>query len=402
MFMGLQPLPCAYSVHTLRLTNPEDFQMQRGQIKHVGNCWLLRYYEPVLENGRVIKRQKTTKLILSPDTKPKDEEISARAAADLILAPINARTARPESRQDMQTFFEHVYLPHVQESKRPSTYKSYHTTWLLLKKHVNGLAMRDARTSDIDDILRSLAREKVRAHTTHRNFRNFLSGGFRFAIRRNVVERNPVRDVEIPRGKPARAKGVYSLDEIQKMLAILPEPARTVVIVAALTGLRMSEVKGLRWEDFKGNELHVARSVWGRHVLDTKTLTSKSPVPVLPIVRKALEAHQKRTPDMGFIFAGERSGNPLGLENMYRRDMRPLFEANKIEWRGWHSFRRGLGTNLNQLGADPKTIQGILRHSQLSTTMNIYVQPVSAVSHKAMKKIERAFTRSGKKIRPAG
>jgi integrase len=47
------------------------------------------------------------------------------------------------------------------------------------------------------------------------------------------------------------------------------------------------------------------------------------------------------------------------------------------ESHGWHAFRRGLATNLHALGVDDKTIQAILRHSNVSLTMNVYVKSVS-------------------------
>jgi integrase len=365
--------------------------MQKGRIERRGNCWLLRYYEPVLEKGRVLKRARAKKLATFSKQYRYEEDV--RPLADLILAPINARTAPVESRQDVATFLEHVYLPHVKEAKRPATYSAYLGMWRMVKAHLNGLQLRAARTSDIDDLMKAATGDKKRAHTTHRNLRNFLSGAFRFAIRRNMAASNPVRDAEIPRGLPSAKKARYTLEEIQAMIAALPEPSRTIVTVAGLTGLRLSEIKGLKWEDFRGDELDVQRSVWSGYVSDTKTLTSKAAVPVLPIVRKALDAHKKRTPDAGYIFAGS-TGQPLRLENVLRRDMRPVLDKKNIPWKGWHAFRRGLGTNLNALGADPKTIQGILRHSQLSTTMDIYVQPVAKESHAAMKKLERAFSKS--------
>ena len=366
--------------------------MQKGSIVRVKNCWLLRYYEPVLENGKVVKKQKTKKLDLSAakSNSEKDLRAAAEAAAALILAPINAQTARPETRQDLKTFLQHVYLPAVKEDLRASTYKSYSDSWTILEPHLDGLELRKVETTDIERILKSAAKEKARAHTTHRNLKNFLRGAFTLAIRRNLVERNPAELAKIPEGLPARPKPKYSLEEIQKMIAVLPEPARTIVIVAGLTGLRKQEIKGLRWEDFRGDELHVERAVWGRHINKPKTKASAAPVPVLPIVRKALEEHRKRTPDMGFVFAGG-TGRPLIIENVLRREMRPVLDKHKIAWKGWHAFRRGLGTNLNALGTDPKTIQGILRHSQLSTTMEIYVQPVAKESHSAMKKLERAL-----------
>ena len=47
------------------------------------------------------------------------------------------------------------------------------------------------------------------------------------------------------------------------------------------------------------------------------------------------------------------------------------------EWRGWHAARRGLGSNLYHLGVAPKTIQAILRHSQVSVTENYYIKSMS-------------------------
>ena len=47
-------------------------------------------------------------------------------------------------------------------------------------------------------------------------------------------------------------------------------------------------------------------------------------------------------------------------------------DPSRPVWQGWHAFRRGLATNLHRLGVAGKEIQSILRHVNLSTTMNIY------------------------------
>jgi integrase len=57
-------------------------------------------------------------------------------------------------------------------------------------------------------------------------------------------------------------------------------------------------------------------------------------------------------------------------------------------WHGWHAFRRGLATNLHRLGVSDKVIQQILRHANVTTTMNIYVKTVSADAANAMKYLE--------------
>jgi len=75
------------------------------------------------------------------------------------------------------------------------------------------------------------------------------------------------------------------------MLAALPEPARTVVLAAAFTGLRKSELLGLRWQDWTGDQLSVNRSFWNGIENEPKTRRSRAPIPVVRILEEALEAH---------------------------------------------------------------------------------------------------------------
>ena len=99
------------------------------------------------------------------------------------------------------------------------------------------------------------------------------------------------------------------------------------------------------------------------------------------------------------------TGEPLNLDNVARRIIKPAIERctkcqqpeavhpeighafeldTSIAWHGWHAYRRGLATILNELGVDAKTIQAIMRHSNIKTTMNIYVKSVDAARIKAM------------------
>jgi integrase len=366
--------------------------MQKGTIRRVGNCWLLRYYEPVLVDGKIVKKAKAKKLATyDPELYRTEEDV--RPLADLILAPINARTAQAESTQTVASFLEHVYLPYIRETKKPSTVMSYAVMLKLVKPYLGRLELRQVRTVDVDRILKAIADSKPRAHTTLRNAKTFLSGGFRYAKRVDAIRDNPVRDSVVPRGLPARKTPAYTLEQIQQCLKVIPEPARTAALVAGLTGLRVGEVKGLRWSDIVADELHISRSVWSGHVTDTKTLTSRAPIPLLPLVKRALAAHRNRTTGDGYIFHG-RNGNPLRLENVVRRDIMPALKKAGLPWLGWHAFRRGVGTNLHDLGVDDLTISQILRHGDVGLTQALYIKPVGAKSQKAMKRLEAAFKKA--------
>jgi integrase len=373
--------------------------MQKGQIKLVGNCWMFRYWEPVLQNGKVVKKRKARKLATFGDAYR--SEVSVRPLADLILAPINAQTARPESTESLAAFLEHVYMPAVKTELRPSTVQSYTVMLRLVQPHLGKLALRDTRTSDIERVLRAVADSKQRAKTSLTNARNFLSGAFRYAIRTDRFNReNPVREVKVPKGLKPGNVPAYTLAEIIAMVNAVDEPAKTVLLVAGLSGLRHGEIRGLRWEDFTGDELLVRRAVWRTHVDDTKT-SNVAPVPVVPILKTALLAHRKRTAGDGWIFAGA-TGKPLVLANLLRRDIKPALEKAGLQFKGWHGFRRGVGSNLYALGVADKTIQEILRHANVATTQAFYIKVASASSHAAMRKLSAAFKKSKRKTRQAG
>jgi integrase len=195
------------------------------------------------------------------------------------------------------------------------------------------------------------------------------------------------------------------------MLRLLSEPARTIVAVAAFSGLRRSEIRGLRWEDYDGEEIRVMRSVWEGFVNETKTRKSKAPVPVITPLRKMLDLFRLQcgNPQTGVMFATMK-GTPLSLNNVLNRQILPALngcvhcgkmereheethEYKRIEarpeWHGWHAFRRGLATNLHDLGVPDKTIQAILRHANVSVTMNSYVKTLDAQSIAAMAQLEK-------------
>jgi integrase len=192
----------------------------------------------------------------------------------------------------------------------------------------------------------------------------------------------------------ARAEGrrsdfegyAYSLADLQFFLEKLGEPERTIVGVAAFSGLRKSEIRGLQWADYNGTELSVRRAVWGTAVDQTKTAESKSIVPVIAPLRKLLDAHRQRNGNGTWIFGGEKKKFALNLDNVARRIIMP---AVGERWHGWHGWRRGLATILFDLGVDPEIASKILRHADSAVTRRHYiVLEQRKQGRKAMKKLE--------------
>jgi integrase len=346
----------------------------------------VRYWDDVLQPAGAVKRVQVCKKLDAEYGGDYRTVESVQPFVAQVLAPLNSGLLNPQSTMLVSEFVERIYLPeYVSKNLRPATERQYRNVWKYhLKGRMGKLTLRAFRTVHGEQMLAQIAAQDQLGRSSLRHCKAFLSGGFKQAKRLGILDGiNPIMDVSIPRvPEPEEDTYAYSLSEIKAMLAMLGEPARTVVLTAALTGLRKSELLGLTWENFDGKELSVTRSVWNGTVSEPKTRRSRSPIPVVKLLTDALEAHRLRAgilaqPDLPIFQAG--NGKPLNLDNLARRVIAPV-----SNWHGWHAFRRGLATNLHALGVDDKTIQAILRHSNVGLTMNVYVKSVSESQVSAM------------------
>ena len=363
--------------------------MQRGQVFRQNGSWYLRYYEDEIKDGKPVRRRVCQRLARYSDEYRSKKDVLP--LVDPILSPVNSGLVQPGSSLTIAEFVVKRYFPGREKKLRPSTLNGYRE---MFKNHietnVGTIRMRDFHTRDAQHLFDALAeRAPGLSHQTLMHVKAFLSAVFTYARQEDVLRgANPMQGVKAEgrRYKPVRS--AYTLEDIHAMLGKLEEPARTIVALAAFTGLRKSEIRGLRWEDYTGDEIRVLRSVWRTHVGPTKTEESgDNPVPVIPILRRALDQHRLSHAGDGYIFAGDRRGAPLNLDNLSRRVLSPALDGG---WKGWHGFRRGLGTNLYRLGVPAKVIQEILRHADVSTTETHYIIVDRTETKVAMKKLERA------------
>jgi integrase len=390
---------------------------QKGNIFRRGRSWFFRYSDDVVQPNGSIKRKVICKKLPVPCADQYRTKASVKSFADEILAPVNAGKTNAQSTMRIVDFVEKVYFPEYADVElRPSTRKGYRDMWRVHIRHrLQKMTLRDFRTVNGHEMLREIARDGKLGRNSLKHIKSFLSGVFKQAKRLGILDGvNPMQDVGIPRSKQPADTHAYSLPEVRKMLAVLDEPARTIVLTAALTGLRRGEVRGLSWEDFSGTELSVKRSLWNSEATEPKNPRSKASIPVVKQLTEALEAHRNR---MGKLAVGpifqSGNGNPLNLDNLARRVIMPALERCEFceqpksphqtddhlfvrdnafpKWHGWHAFRRGIATNLHQLGVADKDIQAILRHSNIGITMNIYVKSVAESQVDAMDLLGEEF-----------
>jgi integrase len=259
------------------------------------------------------------------------------------------------------------------------------------------MELRKVRTPDINQIMRAVGQDgERRAQTVYYNLKNFLSSAFRYAVGHGFIESNPVRDAIIPEGEDSDTHA-YTLAEIHGIMKAVKKPmAKAAIMTATFTGLRMSEIKGLRWEDYDGEVLNVQRGVVEGIVGDTKTKTSKAPVPVVKTLKKVLAKHLKNNSGDGYIFHNE-IGNPIDFGNLSQRDIVPALKGKQVEWHGLHACRRGLSSILHDKGVDTLVIKHILRQSVEGVAEKHYIEPSLRRMRKALELVEKDYLKVRKR-----
>jgi integrase len=200
-----------------------------------------------------------------------------------------------------------------------------------------------------------------------------VSALFRFAVRRDLVETNPVRLLERDdRPSTKRTKEPRYLDrsEIDRLLAKIGEEFRPVAAVCAFAGLRISEALALRWQD-------VDFTTGVLHVPGTKTAASAAPVPMSSALVSELRAHRDRRPGLGdaLVFR-TASGQPQRRHNAGRA-VRVAGDAAGLNGPGQkkvspHDLRHSCAGLLLAAGVSAPKVAAILRHADPRITLMVY------------------------------
>jgi integrase len=322
---------------------------QRGYIFLKGGAWYVRYRETqIQDDGTIALVQRCRKLADNKGTYRSKKAV--RILADEFLAPFNNGTFTPESGMSVVEFWAGKYLPYVSDQKSASTKNGYEKMWSRYLKDRMEVSIRDFRTVDCERLLMAIVAKYDVSSTTLKHVKHLLSGVFRYAIRTGVIHGvNPIQAACIPRAKPGKKTHAYSLKEILKMLEVLPQPARAIIAVAGFAGLRKGEIRSLQPGDYDGTSLKVQRSAWRSHIDKPKGKRGEGIVPLIPTAAAILDEHLATAAPKTFIFETFR-GDPGDLDYIVREVVRPTLLNAGLPWYGLHAFRRGLATNLHELG----------------------------------------------------
>jgi integrase len=190
------------------------------------------------------------------------------------------------------------------------------------------------------------------------------------------VQRNPMELVEIKGARRNKRPKVLTPEQCLQILNTLRQPYRTMILVAVCSGLRVSEILALKWGDFDFDKrsVQVVRAVVRGVVDRVKTEYSEDELPLEPMFAAELLEWKKQCPPSadGWVFPSPITGRPYEPGSIQQKVIRKAGDKLGIPNLGFHSFRHTYRSLLDASGAPVGVQQKLMRHAQVSTTMNIY------------------------------
>lgn len=338
--------------------------------------------------GRVKYRKKRSKVQADVIAWMKAQDVAS--AAGVNLAP---------ERITVGDYFDR-WLQGVERANRYSTHKAYAQ---LVKDHIKPslgkLAVQKLRVHHVQALLDDLDKRE-RARNTIRNVRACMRAAFKGTDKEYPHALDAVRNAKLPvvKKKPA---GVHALtpEQARTLLAAV-EPLRTKALywVALLLGLRQGELLALRVEDvdlkkktLRVEGAHQPQKGKGIVRIPTKTDASETllplPAALVPVLREHLAMLEQdrlysRWQEKGLLFPTFK-GTPISARNLFR-DYKKILKANDLPDIRFHDLRHSCASLLISLNVHPRVVMEILRHTQISTTMNLYGHVIPGVNRDAV------------------
>lgn len=325
-------------------------------------------------------------------------ERAAKAAMQPILDAVNAANkaeaqlvVSPASRtlNDIVSDYRKLVVPH----RKP---RGVETTESHLRAHIipelGQVPLTQLHVRRVQEFVNKIS--PGRSGKMVENIVLTLTGIIRHASKWNKeVQPINVSDLTMPAKEKAKPQ-FLSGQEIKTLIKASRGVLRTILIVLALTGMRINEVLGLRVEDvdFENRVIHVTKSAYNGKLGTPKSVASAADIPLSAVLAKELRKHLKskhfRENPLGVLFAN-RHLRPYSDNKLREKHLRPLLKSLDMKAVGFHAIRHGVASELINSGTPITAVRDQMRHSDVRVTLGIYGHVIGNTQRKAVEGLSR-------------
>jgi integrase len=390
-------------------------RFQNPKPERRGEWWTLRVWKDTFTNGLHKRTRERVKLAPAMMNAREVQKIASE-----YLRPLNQGLETIGSATNFEQYVEGTYRPVAMPGMAKSTRSRYNG---VIRNYLipafGKLCLRDLPRLSVQRYFSEMADSKL-AHESKDKIRDVLSSILGSAVDFGLLVKNPVEAIRLPAQKMGRrrSKPYVTPEQFDELVAQIPEPYASMVYVAVYTGLRVSELAGLKWNDVLAVEQpnnegrretryaiaideRFCRGDWGAPKSDASNATIGVNACVYRRIQrlklltvevragKAIRRYRvvKSDGPEDLVFQSVKTGAPMRDNNILSRHLKPAARKFGLEFVNWRCLRTSHATWLKMVGADVKDAQAQMRHSRASTTLDIYQQFVPEAQQKVVDKL---------------
>ena len=347
---------------------------QRPEVKDLGTKWRMVYWDYSSRPRR--KRSKVWGRQSAPSKR------DAQRLSDEFMEKVNARNNEPalyasddETLASLIATCREKTWPHLKNSTQQH-YEFFMDKYLL--PAWGTMKLRKMIVIELQDFFNSfhprLLPKSIRL--MHACLRVHLNQAKVWGM----VEKNPAIGVKLPRRKQRKPTILLPLATIGKLIELLPEPTKSVVVLIVFGSLRIGEVLALRWRHIQADRITVEERIYEGQFDDVKTDAGERQVPfdkrglMKSVLIGRWNASKHRQPnDLVFCTRkGKGKGGPLGRRNLLRHIKAATSKLGLSSAVDFRSFRTMHSSLMLREGARPEVVRDNMGHANIDVTQNVY------------------------------
>lgn len=322
--------------------------------------------------------------------------------ADATYADEHCNSAFPHDIV-LNAWFDY-WMENKKRSIKPSTARSYEDVYNNhIRKQISTMLLTNIRPFHCQEVLNIMADDELKSSTINRSKR-ILILILESAFQNDIIPCNPCKKgVNSNIGKPSPSREALTVEEQNLFLKetennVYADQYRFIL----QTGIRIGELTGLRWEDvdFANRTIHIQRSVGYNSKTsqwDISATKTKAGNRTIPLTSEAIEIlkRQKVKHSLLRVIPFEwmenvfltANGNP-SHKSAYNTNLEHVCERIGLKHISVHILRHTFATRCIEGGMKPKTLQKILGHANVTTTLNLYVHTTDEEKRKEIDLVE--------------
>lgn len=266
--------------------------------------------------------------------------------------------------------------------------------------HIGNMLLTQLRAGHIEKMYADLQLTANSILTVHKT----LAVMMRAALKWEYINRDIMKQVTPPR-VPREIRTVWDFDDVKAFNeAVKGHYLYTAFSLAVTTGMRRSEILGLKWDDidWERKTIHVQRSLKVENkqkvISEVKTDSSRRMISLFDEDVDHLRQHRIEQLEQRMVLGPEfnpenlvfvrRDGESI-LPSNFSRDWAEFLKKHELPHIPLHGSRHTHATLMLALGIHPKVVQERLGHGSIRITMDLYSHVLPGMQEEAVKKLER-------------